>query len=226
MPVYNEEGIIEESIKELIAKLNSAFQKNYEMIIVENGSDDKTPKLLKKLSREYSIRVIKYPKADLGKALRLGFLESKGNYFSNCAADWYDIDFVKKAIYYLREYDCVLGNKFMNKRDDKRGIIRKLISWGYNSLLWVLFQPKSEDTHAINIYSEKVKPVVKLCKTSGSLFPTELVLRCERKKLKIKTLPIEVMEKRRARKSIMLRSIMALRGAIKLKIILQKDKMF
>ncbi|MDO8480288.1 MAG: glycosyltransferase family 2 protein [Nanoarchaeota archaeon] len=229
MPVYNEEDYIEEALSELTTLLDAWMKGAYELIVVENGSTDKTRSCLAKLEKKYrQLRVLFYPDgANYGGAIRYGFLNAKGEYVLNCSADWYDVAFMRKALPFLKTYDGVLSSKFMNKTTDNRGAFRKLVSFGYNLLLLLLFQRALTDTHGINLYrTEVVQPIAKLCKTGHSLFPTELVLRCERKGLRLKHLPIRIKEKRNARKPILGRALKTIVGVIRMRLLLFRDPSF
>ncbi|MCX6818907.1 MAG: glycosyltransferase, partial [Candidatus Aenigmarchaeota archaeon] len=52
IPVYNEEKIIESNTKKLIKFLNR-LKTRYEIIIADNGSDDKTAEIAKMLEKKY-----------------------------------------------------------------------------------------------------------------------------------------------------------------------------
>lgn len=83
IPAYNEEDFIEEAIRKVI-KANSLGLKK-EIIIIDDGSTDKTPEILKKYPRKsapksVSIRVLSKKKNEgKGAALKKGFLKSKGD---------------------------------------------------------------------------------------------------------------------------------------------------
>lgn len=74
MPVYNEEGIIERSVRDYYSEIVNKIPGS-EMIIVDDCSTDKSPVILKRLSEELrNIRVIRPERnGGHGKALRLGF---------------------------------------------------------------------------------------------------------------------------------------------------------
>lgn len=78
IPVYNEEGLIEMTIKKVLAA--DTLGLNREIVIVDDGSTDKTPNILKKYKGKKNLRVLlKKINEGKGAALKSGFLVSKGD---------------------------------------------------------------------------------------------------------------------------------------------------
>jgi len=83
VPVYNEERLINKSLP-LILSLNT----NKEVIVVDDGSKDKTPELLKGLQNNYQFTLVRQePNQGKGAAVKRGLEEMKGDYFIICDAD-------------------------------------------------------------------------------------------------------------------------------------------
>lgn len=87
IPVYNEEGILREAVTELLAGLAqvrealAAPELEFEVIIAENGSRDRTAELAEHLAAERpDIRSFSLGEPNYGKALRRGILEARGTY--------------------------------------------------------------------------------------------------------------------------------------------------
>lgn len=81
-PCYNEEAILEISIKELCNYLESKSEKyNWEIVIVNDGSKDKSAEIANELARKNTkIRVIHHPtNLNLGNAIKTGFNNSNGD---------------------------------------------------------------------------------------------------------------------------------------------------
>lgn len=84
IPAYNAEAYIETSLKSII---NQTF-KNFEIIVIENGSTDKSLKKIIKLSKiDKRIKVFSIKKKSLSTALNYGIKKSKGEFIARMDAD-------------------------------------------------------------------------------------------------------------------------------------------
>src|SRR5436305_9008134 len=88
---------------------------DFEIIVAENGSTDGTVALAQRLTEEEAeVRFISLPAPDYGAALRAGLLEAKGDIVVNFDVDYYDLDFLDRALARMGETDrpaVVVGSK-------------------------------------------------------------------------------------------------------------------
>lgn len=83
IPVFNEEAAVEDIIRRADASLNDS----YEIIVVDDGSTDATPGILKKIDLP-SLRVIHHKKnTGNGAAIITGVRHAKGNWIATIDAD-------------------------------------------------------------------------------------------------------------------------------------------
>lgn len=83
VPVYNEERLINKSLP-LILSLNT----NKEVIVVDDGSKDKTLDILKNLQNNYHFSLIRQESNQgKGSAVKRGLKEIRGDYFIVCDGD-------------------------------------------------------------------------------------------------------------------------------------------
>lgn len=87
-PAYNEEASIEETATKAVAVLNKVARK-WEIIVVNDGSSDKTGKIVEKLiEEEPRIRMITHtPNRGYGAALKTGFYNAKYDLIAFTDAD-------------------------------------------------------------------------------------------------------------------------------------------
>lgn len=83
VPIYNEENLVEESLPAIFS-----LPMNKEVIIINDGSNDKTPSILERLKDIYEFKLI-HQTSNQGKgaAVKRGLEEITGDYFIICDAD-------------------------------------------------------------------------------------------------------------------------------------------
>ena len=115
VPVYNEAGLIEQTLRRVLA---SPLEK--EVIVVDDASTDGTSEVLARLARQLPIRVLTHP-ANRGKgaAVRTGFQAATGSILLIQDADLeYDPADYSALIEPIRqgEADAVIGSRFLRQR--------------------------------------------------------------------------------------------------------------
>lgn len=143
IPAYNEERIIRNSIKSIIAYMRENF-KSYEIIVVDDGSTDKTPEILREFSGE--IRILTNTK-NMGKGycVKKGVMYATGDKIVFTDADMaYPKKYIKEFSKVLDTTDMVIG-----KRDSVRSaypFYRRLMSNALSYANKLLFQNIPSDT--------------------------------------------------------------------------------
>lgn len=199
IPVYNEEDILEESVRDLLQGVEP-FGIPYELVLCENGSTDRTVEIAERLCEQLpALRLLRCPEPNYGAALRAGIQDARGANLVCFEIDFYDAQFVEIAHVLLKKYDAVIGSKRAPGARDRRPLIRRTITWGFNTFLRIFFRFKGTDTHGIKAFrAEPAKPIAAACETSSDIFTTELVLRMERADLRMCEIPLEITERRPA----------------------------
>lgn len=199
IPVYNEEGILEESLCELCAGL-SRHGLSYEVLLAENGSRDATVAIAQRLAAQRSeVRTLSYPEPNYGGALREGIYQARGRFVVCDEIDLCDVDFHLRALAHLRGGDAqmVIGSKAMRGADDTRPLARRLATRAYNGLLRATLGFSGTDTHGLKAFvRETLLPVVASCVVEHDVFASELVIRAERAGLSVVEIPVKIEEKR------------------------------
>jgi GT2 family glycosyltransferase len=201
IPVYNEEKVIKNSVEELLESIGKVFpHMEYEVLLVENGSNDKTAEFVDELAVIYSkVKGFHSDEPNYGAALKLGILNSKGKYIIGDEIDLGDVGFYEKSLNLLINEDVfmVIGSKALPGSQDNRPFIRQIATKTIGLLLRVILGFKGTDTHGLKAFHrEKILPVVKKCTVSGDLFASELVIRTQRENINIVEIPINLAEKR------------------------------
>ncbi len=201
IPVYNEEAILEKEIAELVIQMGQLLPDiSYEIILVENGSFDRTRQITRELEQNYPVvRGVYLPSAGYGRALKQGLIESTGFYTVLFNIDFWDISFIRKALTIFKEkkVDMVVGSKVMSGAEDSRPWLRRLITRSFNRVLRLLFGFHGTDTHGMKVLvRDRMLPVVHECKTQREIFDTEFVLRAQLMGLTSEEVPVVCIEKR------------------------------
>lgn len=199
IPIYNEEGILHSAVIDLIDRL-TVFPWTYELVLAENGSRDNTVELAKKLAERFpQVRTFSFGQPNYGGALKRGILEARGEFVLCDEIDLCDIDFYKRALDELESgrADFVVGSKAMSGASDERPFVRRLGTKAVNGLLHVTLGFTGSDTHGLKAFRRNVvTPIAESCVVDRDMFASELVIRAERGGVRMKEIPIRVLEKR------------------------------
>jgi glycosyltransferase involved in cell wall biosynthesis len=199
IPVYNEQAILHAAVVDLRERL-APLGWRYEVIIAENGSRDRTVEIAGQLARKYpEVRSLSIGEPNYGKALRRGILEAHGRFVICDEIDLCDADFHQAAIGLLEtgEADLVVGSKLLQSSADERPWARNAASRLYNGLLRLTLGFRGTDTHGLKAFDrEKLLPIVDSCVVDKDVFASELVIRADRAGVRIREIPVRVVEKR------------------------------
>lgn len=197
IPVHNEAKIITTQILRYL-KLLKSHKIKAKFILSENGSQDNTRKICETLSKKFkNISYISTNSPNYGLALKKGILKSRSNLVLCDEIDICNINFLKKGISLIinKKFDLVIGSKNLKKDLDGRPLTRRLATSFLNLILKILFNFEGTDTHGIKIFNrKKIIPIVKKTLLDKDMFTTELVINCQKNKLRYKEIPIKIKE--------------------------------
>lgn len=136
-PAYYDEGNIGKVTEAAVDTLEE-MGADYEVIIVHDGSPDRTGEVADELARRYpGVRVIHHPKnLGYGAALKTGFTSAKNDHiFYTDGDNQFDVGELKKLVALSGVSDLVVGFRIRKRYT----LYRKITSFTYNLLLQVLF---------------------------------------------------------------------------------------
>ncbi len=204
IPVYNEQAILHAAVVDLRVRLYPLGW-SYEVILAENGSRDRTVEIGLELAGKYDdpedgqVTIISLGEPNYGKALKQGILLARGDLVICDEIDLCDTDFHKRAIELLEtgEADLVIGSKLAAGAADERPLIRHAASIAYSTLLKVMLGFRGTDTHGLKAFRRlALLDVARACLVDKDVFASEFVIRADRAGIKIKEVPVHVIEKR------------------------------
>jgi glycosyltransferase involved in cell wall biosynthesis len=226
IPIFNEQEILEESVNNIFA-ICKRTQKKFEIILSENGSNDNTLEIAKKISNEHSeIKVISSNTPNYGMALRSGFIEASNSLVVSFDIDYYSESFLNMALMLEEDFSAITASKRLVQSNDGRRFVRKIATNTFVFLLKLLFRTTLSDTHGMKAIKkicidEFVNDVV----STQDIFDTELLIRIEKSGKKIKEVPAIVNEIRPSVSVIYKRIPRTLKSLFKLKIVFYKESL-
>ena len=228
-PAYQEEEFLPSAVGDVVGGLRGDPRfPTFEVIVVENGSRDRTRAVADELAQRYpQVRSLSIDAPDYGKALRTGLLAANGAFVVNFDVDLYDLDFLRRAVARIAEPggpSIVVASKRGEGSVDTRHWSRRVVTGVFTLLLRRGFGLKVSDTHGMKAMRRAdVAPLAEKCLFGADLFDTELVLRTERAGFATGELPYVVRETRPARTPIVSRIARSLRGLARLRVALWRE---
>jgi len=137
MPAYNEEANLEQSVSRMAEAL-VASARGFEIIVVDDGSQDGTAALLERLKGAHPhLRVVRHPvNRGYGAALRSGFDAARfGWIFVMDADNQFDPADVESLLACAADADIVAGYR-KHRRDPP---LRRLNAWAFFTMVRLLF---------------------------------------------------------------------------------------
>lgn len=179
-PFYNEEANIGLVISEAIAVLESLKEISwYEIIIVDDGSRDKTGAIARELIKKYPlIKLITHHKNQgYGAALLSGFHSARGDYVFFTDGDrQFDFKEISKFLVYLPEYQAILGYRSPRRDLWFRSLNARL--WGLLNRFLLGLKVRDIDC-AFKLFKRELITSLPLIST-GAMLSAELLVRLRR----------------------------------------------
>lgn len=181
MPVYNEVGVIEETVEKAMKVLPQIAEK-YEFLLVEDGSKDRSAEVISNLMKKYpNLRMIQHkPNQGYGGALKTGFYETKYDPVVFIDSDGqFDFGEVTKLIEKMQttNADLVIGYRIKRSDPPKRLWLAQMLKiW---NLVWFGFWLKDVDC-AFKLIRRKVLDGIPQLKSNGGIVSSELMAKVKK----------------------------------------------
>lgn len=202
-PVLNERLRLQKGIETTIAYVREQVTIPCKLTILDNGSEDETPEIGKKLEEAYpEVTYVRVGERGVGVAFR------KGIELNDCDIVGYmdidlstDLKYLGKTIEMFQqdpELQYVNGTRFSKESDTKgRKWYRKITSMGLVFLLKTIFHMKTTDALCGFTFlrrEEAEQLVAESSQDNGWFYTVEFLLRAERDGMKICDMPVEWQE--------------------------------
>ena len=188
LPAYNEEANVERAV-EGISSVAQQLGIDYEIILVNDGSTDRTGEIARELmQRVPSFRLVEhYPNRGYGGSLRAGFAAATGDLIAFVPADnQFDFGEISRLLERLDEADIVSG--YRAERQDT--FIRKLNGFGWNMLVRLLFGYLCRDIDCgFKLFRREVLERVTIA-SDGAMIDTEFLAGARARGFRIAEVPV------------------------------------
>lgn len=187
MPAFNEEEVIVAAVtrvRDALERLTS----DPEIIVVDDGSTDRTGERLDTLAADGRLRVIHAPEnRGYGWALRAGFaVATRPLVFFVDSDDQFDPMDLRRLLPLIDEADFVIG--YRAARGD--GAVRAALSSGYNAVARALLNVHARDINcAFKLMRREALARLGLLSTDYTI-NVEIIARAARAKLRVREVPV------------------------------------
>jgi len=198
LPAYNEEGTLAETVGITLDRLSAFLPAgSFEVIVAEDGCDDRTPEIADELAAEHAAVRHLHSDERLGRggALEFAFERARGEtlvYFDTDLAT--DMRHLEKLVESVRsgEYDVATGSRLLPGSDAARPAKRGVPSRGYNALVRLLLRSNLRD-HQCGFKAfdrEALSALVDDVEDDHWFWDTELLVRAQRAGYRVTEFPV------------------------------------
>src|SRR5262245_7648893 len=200
IPLYNEEENVPLLIETIFKEIGNhpAF---LEVVLVDDGSRDKTVELLRAYSRhEARIRLVRHERnRGLGAGIRTGFQSARGDLVLYTDADLpFDFSLIPQLISIAGQDRIITGYRLNRGEGPRRWILTK----GYNLLIYLCFGLRVRDVNfACKVIPRNLVQQITL-QSEGSFIDAEILLEALRRGLSIKEFPLTYYHRTRGQSTL------------------------
>ena len=219
MPAFNEEETIGVAVSNVRSALE-ALTGDFEIIVVDDGSTDRTRGRLDALATVGELRVVHLAEnRGYGLALRTGFAAAtRSLLFFTDSDNQFDPMDLRRLLAVIDSADIVVGHR-ETRRD---GALRAALSSGYNALVRRLLEVHVRDVNcAFKLVRREVLASMDLVST-GYGINAEIMARATRARLRVREVPVSHRPRQAGRSKVSmadvpssLRSLLSLRRALR-----------
>lgn len=191
LPAYNEEAVIEHSVRQL-ARVLTGLDPNFEIIVTDDGSRDRTGQILANLVNQepsLHLRVVTHQRNQgYGVALASGFDAATGDLvFFTDGDKQFDVSELTGFLPAMKPgVDLVIG--WRRRRADPP--VRLLNAWGWKQLVNGLFGYTARDVDcAFKLFRRQVWQSITV-RARGATFSAELLIKARRLGFGVVELPV------------------------------------
>jgi glycosyltransferase involved in cell wall biosynthesis len=222
IPVYNEEQVLEYTIRRLHRFLMDELPFTWRIVIADNASVDATPQIARKLARELAgVRLLRLEEKGRGRALRAAWSQSPAQVV--CYMD-VDLSTDLRGLLPLvapllsGHSDLAIGTRLAHGARVVRGPKRELVSRAYNTILHTALRARFSDAQCgfKAVRTAALRGLIDDVRDDGWFFDTELLVLAQRRGLRIHEVPVDWVDDPDSRVDVLRTAWDDLRGVARL----------
>ncbi|HET89924.1 MAG TPA: glycosyltransferase family 2 protein [Chloroflexi bacterium] len=190
LPAYNEAANVESAVEQVVA-VAQQLELDYEIILVNDGSADRTGEIGRELeARIPRFRLVEhYPNRGYGGALKAGFAAATKDLIAFAPADnQFDFGEVSLLLDRLRQEEADIVSGYRADRQDP--VVRKLNAFGWNTLVRLLFGYLCRDIDCgFKLFRREVLDHVHII-SDGAMIDTEFLAGAKARGFRIVEVPV------------------------------------
>lgn len=224
IPVYNEVKVLEDSVRRTLALMGTEPAYDWRIVIADNGSNDGTGDLAKRLEAEDPrVKALLLTIKGRGLALREAWLTSDAEVVAYMDVDLStDLAHLPKLIGMVANGGCdvAIGTRLAKESKTDRQLKREITSRGYVFLIRATF-PRLRITDAqcgFKALSRKAaQDLVPRIQNRMWFFDTELLILAQRHGYRIRELPVRWVEDKDTKVKILKTAMEDIRGLLRMR---------
>jgi len=196
IPCFNEEERLPNTLKQIEFYIKNNKKFSFEIIIVDDGSRDKTIKIATDFQKKNPhVKIIKNGQnRGKGFSVRRGMLESRGDFSLFMDADSATkISELDKFLPFLEKYNILIGSRHLstNSIKVKQTILRRIAGFFAHKLIHLFIIPSIKDTMCgFKVFDKKSRILFKKQLNKRWGFDYEILYLAKKFDFKVKEIPI------------------------------------
>lgn len=182
VPAYNEEDGLSMTLSKLFRQLDDS----YEIIVVDDGSTDRTSEVAK----DFPCRLISHDfNRGKGEALRTGIKHARGdNVIWIDADDTYPVEIIPEMVEALKEVDVVVGSRMTG--NENIPAFNRFGNWIFRTMIKTIYGFSAHDP-CTGLYGAKKSRLIQMnLSAKGFAIEPEVSIKSSRMKLKTRDIPL------------------------------------
>jgi glycosyltransferase involved in cell wall biosynthesis len=217
IPAYNEALVIDKTLHSVQQYLNTAYPGlKYEIIVVDDGSTDKTSEKVKEF--QHVNLIVHETNLGKGRAVKSGY-EKAGNPLVVVmdADDSIPLRNIENVWEYIKDYDAVVASRYLDKSAANwPSVFRRMMSKTFSGTVKFLFNLSVSDSQCgFKVFKKpNFDKVFEKASVQGWAYDVEVLALAAKQGLKVKDFPVEFIPGKRPSKVNYWKTSMQMLGQI------------